>query len=149
MSLINKDLIQINVILKDKDEVINEIAEMIYKSERTCNKEGLIQDIFKREEEFSTSMGLGVAIPHAHSEYVTEPSLVFIKLSKDISWGIDDNVKIIFGILNPSKNSSDHHLKILANLARRLMDDEFRDKLHSVADKDEALKILNFLNDSI
>lgn len=149
MSLINEDLIKINVMLKDKNEVISEIAEMVYRNKRTHNKEGLIQDILKREEEFSTSMGLGVAIPHAHSEYVTEPSLVFIKLSEAITWGIDDNVKIVFGILNPLKNHSDHHLKILANLARKLMDDEFRNKLDSIEDKEEALNILDFLNDSI
>ncbi|GLI20080.1 PTS sugar transporter subunit IIA [Tepidanaerobacter syntrophicus] len=148
MSLINEDLIKINAKLKNKNEVINEIAEMVYKNKRTHNKEGLIKDILKREEEFSTSMGLGVAIPHAHSEYVTEPSLVFIKLSEAIEWGIDDNVKIIFGIINSSKNSSEHHLKILANLARKLMDDDFRNKLNYIKNNEEALSILSFLNNT-
>jgi len=148
MSLINEDLIKINAKLKNKNEVINEIAEMVYKNKRTHNKECLIKDILKREEEFSTSMGLGVAIPHAHSEYVTEPSLVFIKLSEAIEWGIDDNVKIIFGIINSSKNSSEHHLKILANLARKLMDDDFRNKLNYIKNNEEALSILSFLNNT-
>ena len=149
MSLINEDLIKINVILKNKNEIISVIVEMVYQNNRTYNKEGLIQDILKREEEFSTSMGLGVAIPHAHSKYVTEPSLVFIKLSEAITWGIDDNVRIVFGILNPLNNDSDHHLKILANLARKLMDDEFRKKIDSIEDKEEALNILEYLNGSI
>ncbi len=149
MSLINSDLIQINAKFKDKNEAINEIAELLYKNKRTGNKEGLIRDILKREEELSTSMGLGVAIPHAHSEYVSEPSVVFIKLSEVITWGTDDNVKIIFGILNPLNNNNDYHLKILAKLARKLMDDEFRGKLDSVENKDEALRIMSFLNDRI
>ncbi|MBC8587296.1 PTS sugar transporter subunit IIA [Paratissierella segnis] len=149
MDLINENLIQINVMLKDKNEVINELAEMLYNDERTCNKEGLIQDILKREEEFSTSMGLGVAIPHAHTEHVNKPSLIFIKLSEAISWGNDDNVELIFGIANPSTNISNDHLKILAELARKLMDDEFRGKLVSIEDKKEALKIVSFLNNCI
>lgn len=149
MSLINENLIQIQAELEDRDAVINEIAKMLYKEKRTHNVENLIQDILKREAELSTSLGFGVAIPHAHSEYVSEPSLVFIKLSNKISWGSDDNIEVIFGIANPSKNNSDNHLKILAMLSRKLMDDEFRNKFTEVRNKEDAVKLLSFLNDDI
>lgn len=147
MSLIDENLIQIHPNLKDKKTVIDAFANMLYKNGRTQNTEGLVKDILKREEEFSTSLGLGVAIPHAHSAHVAEPSLIFIKLSEPISWGCDDNVEIIFGIANPLKNSDDRHLKILASLARKLMDDTFRKKLTALKNEEEALCFLSFLNE--
>lgn len=149
MSLINENLIQVQAELENKDAVIHKIAEMLYKDKRTNDREGLIHDILKREEELSTSLGLGVAVPHAHSQHVCEPSLVFIKLSNKISWGRDDNIEVIFGIANPAANHSDHHLKILAALARKLMDEEFRRKLFALEGKEEVLNFLSFLNDDI
>lgn len=149
MGLINEGLIQVQAELKNKDEVIHRIAEMLYEDKRTDNREGLICDILKREEELSTSLGLGVAVPHAHSQHVCEPSLVFIKLSDKISWGSDDNIEVIFGIANPAANHSDHHLKILGALARKLMDEEFRKGLFALESKAEVLSFLSFLNDDI
>lgn len=145
MELINKNLIRVNMHLHDKNEVIREVAKLLYQDGRSSNIEGLLHDIHKREEEFSTSVGLGVAIPHAHSQHVTKPSLVFIKLAQPIQWGEDNNVQAVFGIANPADNQANSHLKLLAILARKLMDDSFREKLLTVEDKEEALRCLSFL----
>lgn len=145
MSIINEELIEIDVNLSTKDEVITHFADILDAQKRLCNKDLFIRDIYKREEEMSTSMGLGVAIPHTQSDSVKDPSLVFIKLKNPIGWNTDNNVRLIFGIAVPKGGKQNEHLRILSGLARKLMNDDFRDQLAHVEDKEDCLKILEVI----
>lgn len=146
MELINGKLIEVDSNIKCKEDSIEMFVEKLYKNKRIVDKEGFLEDVYKREREMSTSMGMGVAIPHAQSKYVSEPSLVFIKLQEAIHWNNDDNVKLIFGIAVPIENEDNQHLKILSILARKLMDDTFREHLFALNNKNEAMTFLSFLN---
>ena len=95
MSIINEELIEIDANLNNKEEVITHFAEILDDQKRLSNKDLFIHDVYEREEEMSTSMGLGVAIPHTQSDSVKDPSLVFIKLKNPIDWNTDNNVQLI------------------------------------------------------
>lgn len=148
MSLINEQLIEINSQLDCKEDVIKRVADLMLSEKRINNLEGFIQDIYNRENEMSTSMGLGIAIPHSQSYYVKKPTLVFIKLKNEIQWD-NDRVKLIFGIAVPYNHQYDIHLKILSCLARKLMNLEFRNLLFQIQNVKEACSILDFINNDI
>ena len=118
---------------------------MLFNNGRISDITKFKNDVFKRETEMSTSMGLGIAIPHAQSDYVKQSSLVFIKLKEPICWNDDDNVKIIFGIAVPKKDKNNQHLKILSTLARSLMKESFRNKLYSSHNEKEVLDVLKLV----
>ena len=144
MELINENLIEINVDLDNKDEVITEVARLLSKDGRLSDASKFIDDIYIREEELSTSMDFGIAIPHTQSESVKSPSLVFLKLAHNIQWNTDDNVRLIFGIAVTKGDGIQDHLKILSIIARKLMNDDFRERLLSVKDKKECMELLRF-----
>lgn len=127
MDLIDDSLILLNADCNSKEEAIELLADLLQKQHRLHDKDQYIKDVYIREE-LPTSMGLGIAIPHAQSAGVSNPSLVFIRPKCPITWN-DDEVKMIFGIAVPKKNEGNEHLRILSKLARKLMDENFRDKL--------------------
>ncbi len=145
MKLINEQLIEVPSSLQSKEEIIRQVAGLLYAENRITDRDGFITDLYEREQELSTSMGLGIAIPHAKSQYVRCPSLVFIKLENPVAWN-EDNVQLVFGIAVSKEHEGEMHLKILSQLARKLMNDNFRNTLFGISDRREAYTALSFLN---
>jgi fructose PTS system EIIA component len=144
LELINEQLILLDIDLKSKEEVLNNIAFLLEKDNRLNSRELFIRDVYLREEELSTSMGLNMAIPHAKSEGVKGTSLVFLRLKNEISWNEEDKVKYIFGIAVPKENEDNIHLKILSNLARKLINKEYVEYLAEIEDKQKCVELLSF-----
>jgi fructose-specific phosphotransferase system IIA component len=144
LELINEQLILLDIDLKSKEEVLNNIAFLLEKDNRLNSTELFIRDVYLREEELSTSMGLNMAIPHAKSEGVKATSLVFLRLKNEITWNEDDKVKYIFGIAVPKENEDNIHLKILSNLARKLINKEYVEYLAEIEDKQKCVELLSF-----
>lgn len=146
MEIITDKLIQLDVTLDSKESVINHITSILMSQNRIGDKEKLIEDIYMREEEASTSMGIGIAIPHAKSVAVNQASVVFLRLNRKIDWNTDNDVQMIFGIFVPAQNVDNQHLKILSSLARKLANQEFREELLNVQTQAECEKLLKTLN---
>ncbi len=144
MELINEDLILLDVDVKNKEDILKNIASLLEKDHRLNNREIFLRDIYLREEELSTSMGLKMAIPHAKSEGVNTTSLVFLRLKNEIIWNDDDKVKFIFGIAVPKDNEDNIHLKILSSLARKLINKEYIQSLGTASDKQKCVELLSF-----
>lgn len=143
--LINSNLIELDLTLADKEAVITKVAEILDATGRIKDLNMVIHDMHAREAEVSTCMGMGIAIPHAHSKGVKETSVVFIKLASPIIWSDDDEATLVFGILNAADNESNEHLKILSSLARKLMDEDFREDLIKAKSTEQVLGLLSFL----
>lgn len=144
MELINEDLILLDIDVKNKEDVFNNIAFLLEKDNRLNSRQLFLRDVHLREEEFSTSMGLNMAIPHAKSEGVKATSLVFLRLMNEIMWNEEDKVKFIFGIAVPKENEDNIHLKILSSLARKLINKEYIDSLAKAEDKQKCVELLSF-----
>jgi fructose PTS system EIIA component len=125
--LINKNLILVNIDAEDKNQAINKLIALIKSENKITSEEKFLSCVLERESEFSTGVGNGIAIPHGKSETVKEAIVAFAKLNKRIDWDSIDSegVDLIFLLGVPEKNTENLHLKILAQLSRKLMDEDF------------------------
>lgn len=149
-NIVSRQLIDIDLDFNHKKEVIMHLASVLGKDGRLNDQEKFIQVVFAREDTLSTYIGNGIGIPHGKTDAVKEPSVAFIRTKNKIQWGDDENeiANMIFLIAVPEHAASNTHLKILATLSRRLMDENFRSELKSASNKEEVFEKLKFLNDS-
>ncbi|MHC1684996.1 MAG: PTS sugar transporter subunit IIA [Clostridiaceae bacterium] len=141
--MITKNMIVLDMEAKDKLDVINSLAKVIEKEDRLNDLEGYIKQVLDREDHFPTSIGFQVAIPHGKSNSVKAASFAFARLKNEVKWSEDESVNFVFLIAVPETEAGDTHLKILAQLSRRIMKEEFRDKLNSTTSVDELLELLD------
>ncbi len=143
-TLISKNQICIDLKGKNKKEVIAEMVDILNTSGKLNDKNLYLQDVIKREEAISTGIGNGIAIPHGKSTAVNEASLALGISRQGIDFdSLDEEpVHIIFLIAAP-ENADDLHLKILSQLSRKLMHEEFRNALKSAKSNEEIINILN------
>lgn len=98
------------------------------------------ETVFKREEEGTTGIGEGIAIPHGKTEAVSAPGLASMVLPEGVDYDSLDGepVHLIFLIAAP--NTEDNvHLEVLSRLSMLLMDEDFRNNLLHAKDVDEFL----------
>ncbi|NBU23428.1 MAG: PTS sugar transporter subunit IIA, partial [Actinobacteria bacterium] len=84
-----------------------------------------------REEHFPTGIEGGVAIPHAQSDLVTIPSVAVATSSNGIDFGADDGPSHLIFLIAAPASGENTHLEILGSLARKIMHEEFRDRLRA------------------
>lgn len=104
-----------------------------------------IESVLSREEHSTTGIGNGIAIPHGKSESVITPAIVYAKLSHPVEWlALDDNpVENVILLAIPDSEKGTTHLKLLSEIAIKLMDDELVGKLKNETDKSEIIKLFN------
>lgn len=143
--LINRNLIALNMEAKDKNEALRELIGLVQKENKIASEEKFLDCVLHREKEFSTGVGNGIAIPHGRSETVNEALVAFAKLNNRIDWNsVDDElVDLIFLLGVPDKNTENLHLKILAQLSRKLMDEEFVKVLREARTEQEVFDALS------
>jgi len=142
--LLSKDGIELNVTAKDKNDIINQMTNLMLKTGRITDLNAYKELVLKREEEGSTGVGEGIAIPHGKGDCVTEPGLVAMVVPNGVEYDALDGkpVNLLFMIAAP--NTSDNvHLDVLSRLSTMLMDTEFKNKLISAKSKAEFLNIIN------
>lgn len=100
--------------------------------------------IIARENQVSTAVGFHVAIPHGKSRAVNQPFVGFLRTQKPFKWTSKDkeDVQLILLIAIPEKSSSNIHLKIISNMSKKLLDNDFRNKLLRETSVDEIYKNL-------
>lgn len=142
--LLSKDGIELNVNAKDKNDIINKMTKLMLKTGRITDLNAYTELVLKREEEGSTGVGEGIAIPHGKGDCVTEPGLVAMVVPNGVEYDALDGkpVNLLFMIAAP--NTSDNvHLDVLSRLSTMLMDTEVKNKLISAKSKEEFLNIIN------
>lgn len=142
--LLSKDGIELNVTAKDKNDIIDKMTKLMLKTGRITDLNAYTELVLKREEEGSTGVGEGIAIPHGKGDCVTEPGLVAMVVPNGVEYDALDGkpVNLLFMIAAP--NTSDNvHLDVLSRLSTMLMDTEFKNKLISAKSKEEFLNIIN------
>lgn len=118
----------------DKADVIRALAERVVAAGRATDAEALFADAWAREEKDSTGVPGGIAIPHAKSDAVTQPTLAAARLPEGVDFGsFDGPADLVFLIAVPTASTQDH-LAVLSTLARSLIRDEFVASLRSAPD---------------
>ena len=150
MEMIRKENICMVESIKDKKELFHFLAEFMAKQGEIENDEieKIENGLWKREELSLTGVGNGVAIPHVQNEAVKNPTVVCVKSEKPIFYeGLEGNeVHLVFMIAVPP-NAGDQHLKYLAELSRKLTDENFVASLRNSKNEDELYQILKNLNE--
>lgn len=142
-NLLTLECINLNLKGQTKQEIIDEMVEILYQGGKLNDKEEYKKAILAREAQSSTGLEEGIAIPHAKTSAVKIPSIAF-GLSKN---GVDyesldgEPSKLFFMIVAPA-NASDTHIEILSKLTTMLLDDEIREKLLEVKTEQEVIDIL-------
>jgi len=140
---INQNLIKMNLQSEDKDSVIKEMIEIMEKNEIITDKEEVIKKAMEREAKGTTGVGKGVAIPHVKSDAVKRPAVAFGRSDKGIDYGsMDEKLSHLFFLITVPEESHDEHLKLLAQLSRNLVHDDFRDSLLEAENAEEVMDIL-------
>ncbi|MGR2752953.1 PTS fructose transporter subunit IIABC [Agromyces arachidis] len=118
----------------DKAAVIRALAEAVVAAGRATDADALFADAWAREEKDSTGVPGGIAIPHAKSDAVTEPTLAAARLPEGVDFGsFDGPADLVFLIAVPTASTQDH-LAVLSTLARSLIREDFVASLRSAPD---------------
>ncbi|WP_423917323.1 PTS fructose transporter subunit IIABC [Frigoribacterium sp. 2-23] len=125
-TLISTDLVGLDEDLGgSSSDVIRALAARVAASGRAASAGSLADDAIKREASVGTGVPGGIAIPHARSASVTEPTLAFSRLSRTVGFGAPDgDADIVFMIAVP-EGANDDHMTVLSTLARALIRDDF------------------------
>lgn len=131
MNLIEKECVIFNIKEKDKKSVIVKMVELLKKAKKIKDEDIFLEDVMKREDLSPTAMGYEIAIPHGKSSEVLTAGVCLGRLDTPIIWNEEtgETAQIIILIAVPKEDDSNLHLKILSNLARKLMHEEFREIL--------------------
>lgn len=142
--LLNEEAIQINGVANSKNEVIDKMVDLMIKNGNINDKEKYKQTVLKREEEGTTGIGEGIAIPHGKSDAVSKPGLSAMVVPNGVEFNSLDGqpVKLLFLIAAP--NTKDNvHLDVLSRLSTLLMDTEFRTALLNAKSPKEFLACID------
>lgn len=142
--MFSKERVCFDLKAKTKEEVIDELIEMLHKDGKLKDKESFKRAVLKREEEFSTGIGMGIAIPHGKDSSVIEPCITF-GVSKDgIDFdSMDGKPAHIFFLISVPEDAADTHLHILSFISRKLMHEDVRQKLFNAKDFEDILNAFN------
>ncbi len=138
--LLKKESIELNGNVQTKEEAINQMVSLMVKGGNIQDVETYRKGVFAREEEGTTGIGEGIAIPHAKSDAVKAPGLAAMVVPQGVDYeALDDEpVHLIFLIAAP--NTKDNvHLDVLSRLSTLLMDDSFRENLLKAETPEEFL----------
>lgn len=127
-----------------KADAIKEAVDVLYAAGRVDNPRAVERAIWAREATYSTGLGYGFAVPHCKSEAVTSPSLAVVTLARPVEWGSMDGepVGVVMMLVVPASDASGGHMKVFAKLARRLMHEEFRDRVRGAGSGAEIESVL-------
>ena len=128
----------------NKTEVLNHMVDLMAKGGNIADIETYRKGVFAREEEGTTGIGMGIAIPHCKSDAVKAPGLAAMTIKEGTDFESLDGTpaKIIFLIAAP--NTSDNvHLQVLSKLSVMLMDESFTNSLVNASSVEEFLSIID------
>ena len=142
--LLSKNAIKINGVASNKEDAINKLIDLMAQNGNITDKEKYRQVVLKREEEGSTGIGEGIAIPHGKTDAVSKPGLSAMVINDGVDFDSLDGqpAKLLFLIAAP--NTKDNvHLDVLSRLSTLLMDTEFRKSLMEAKTPEEFLRCID------
>jgi fructose PTS system EIIA component len=144
MPLISADLVELDLdrVARDRAEATRALAQRLADAGRVTDVDAFLADVAAREAQMPTGIEGGIGIPHARSSFVTQPTLAFGRTDAGVDFGAPDGpAHLVFLIAAPTGGDADH-MSILANLARRLVHESFRQALLDAPDPDAVVDLV-------
>ena len=138
--LLKRESVELSRTPESKGQAIDQMVELMAKGGNINDLQRYKEGVLKREEEGTTGIGEGIAIPHAKTDAVSAPGLAAMLVPQGVDYDALDGqpVHMIFLIAAPNTEEN-VHLEVLSRLSMLLMDDEFRKNLLDAADVTEFL----------
>lgn len=132
IDVLDERIIDLHTKARNKDEVLTHLSNKLKEAGYIDDVEAFKKDIYQRESEGVTGIGNYIAIPHGKSDSVTQVGIAIAKLDEEIEWEtLDDNgvrLVFLFAVSNDHEYARNHML-LLADIARRLGNDEAVEQL--------------------
>ena len=127
-----------------KSEALDQAVALMVKSGKINNEEAYRKQVYAREEESTTGIGEGIAIPHGKCDAVSKPGLAAMVIKNGVEFDSLDGEPVTLLFLIAAPNTKDNvHLDVLSKLSVMLMDEEFTEKLRNAKSVDEFLSIID------
>lgn len=140
--LLKKEAISLGVRVDSKEAAVDYLVDLQEKAGNISNRSLYKEGILKREQEGSTAIGEGIAIPHAKSAAVLRPGLAAMTVPEGVDYeALDGEPSNLFFMIAAPEKGGDVHLEVLSRLSILLMDEDFRKNLLAAKSKEEFLKI--------
>lgn len=141
-NILNNDLVKIDLVGNNKSEIINELLDILVQNGKLKDKETAFKDIMDREQQMSTGIQQGIAIPHAKTKSVDNlVACIGVKKSgvdfKSLD-GIPSNIFIL--TLSPSDHIGPH-VQFLAEISRIIKTEESRTKILNSKNSNQVLSV--------
>ena len=146
--LLDRRSIDLNAAPGSKNEALDQAVALMAKSEKIRDLDAYRAEVYRREEESTTGIGDGLAIPHGKCDAVIKPGLAAMVVKNGVDFDAldDEPVNLLFLIAAP--NTKDNvHLDVLSKLSRLLMDEQFATDLKNAPDVDSFLSIIDAADD--
>ena len=142
--LLDARSILLNASPKSKNEALDQIVDLMVKSEKINDKEAYRKQVYAREEESTTGIGEGIAIPHGKCDAVTKPGLAAMVVKDGVDFNSLDGEPVTLMFLIAAPNTEDNiHLDVLSKLSVLLMNEEFTEALRNAETVEEFMGIIN------
>jgi fructose-specific phosphotransferase system IIA component len=138
-----EELIVFDVESRTKDRAIRELAAKLENTGYVTDIDAYLAAVMKREEISSTGLGMGVAIPHGKSGAVAKACVVFGRSRDGIDYQSDDGEPVYLLFLIAAPEAADEHLRILANISRKLIHERVRNELRQAETAREVYQALS------
>jgi fructose PTS system EIIBC or EIIC component len=142
--LLREETILLPMVANEKQGAIDELADVLHAAGKLINRQEFKEAILKREEQSTTGIGDGIAIPHAKSKAVKEAAIAFGKSENGVEYAsLDGKPAHLFFMIAAPEGANNTHLEALSRLSSILMNKDARQKLLDAKSSKEVLSIID------
>lgn len=142
--LLDRRSICLDATPKSKSEALDQVIHLMVKSGKINDEEAYRKQVYAREEESTTGIGEGLAIPHGKCNAVDRPGLAAMVVKDGVDFDALDGEPVTLIFLIAAPNTKDNiHLDVLSKLSVLMMDEEFSKNLRNAQNVEEFLKIID------
>lgn len=146
--LLDKRSISLSGAPTSKSEALDQMVELMAKSGKIDDTEAYRKAVYAREEESTTGIGEGLAIPHGKCDAVNAPGLAAMVVKDGVDFDALDGAPVSLIFLIAAPNTEDNvHLDVLSKLSVLMMDEDFANSLRNAASPEEFMAIIDKADD--
>lgn len=141
--LLTEETIILNLNATSKQQVLEELTGQLEQAGKLVDRQAFLKDILTRENQSTTGIGEGIAIPHAKSVAVDAPAIAFGRSEHGLDYeSLDGQPAHLFFMIAATEGANDDHLEALSRLATFLMDEKFRSRILAASSKQQVLQAI-------
>lgn len=141
----NESHVLLDLDAKSQDDVFRAVAEAAQRDGITASADDLYAGFVQREQEVTTGLMDGYAIPHTKTDAATRAAMYYVRVKTPLAWETmdDSDVVNLFCLIAPASGESNPHLVLLSALATCLLEDEFKEAVSQAETPAELVSLVN------